>query len=161
FAHPTVAALGRALSGAARADGVGEPPPAGVGEPASFAEERLLVVDALEPGLAIHNASMIVRLQGVDADVDAARPALDESVRRHGPLRTHFAREGGRFVPVVARPAPLDVPLVDLSPLDDHTRRVELDRRAADQASRPFDPARGPLVRALLVRLAPDELALV
>src|SRR6185436_20085645 len=83
--------------------------------------------------------------------------ALSAIVARHEPLRTIFRDEAGRQEQVVAAPAPLPLPLADLTGLPHALRDPEAHRWIAGEAKRPFDLARGPVVRALLLRLAPRE----
>src|SRR5690606_10536647 len=53
--------------------------------------------------------------------------------------------------------ATFDVPLVDLSGLDEEERAQRVDALLEREALTPFDLGRGPLVRAQLVRLAPES----
>ncbi len=101
-----------------------------------------------------------VRLTGA-LDLDALRGAFREIVRRHEALRTTF--QPGEHGPVqVIAPAPsFDVPLVDLEGLAEDRRRRELARLSGDEARRPFNLARGPLVRAALLRIAAREHTLL
>src|SRR6185369_1888237 len=82
---------------------------------------------------------------------------LGEIVRRHEALRTIFALpEGadGSPVQVIQPAAPFVLPLVDLSGLPEAEREPLALALAGEEAARPFDLARGPLLRGLLVRLA-------
>ncbi len=134
--------------------------------PLSFAQERLWFLDRLAPESAIYNVPAGVRLCGqLSAAVLAA--VLTEIVRRHEALRTRFAADaasGGRLVQIVDPPSPFALPVVDLAALPGR-REEEARRRLSEESDRPFDLARGPLVRALLLRLspiaAPAEHALV
>ena len=91
----------------------------------------------------------------------ARRSARCRVVRRHETLRTHFPSRAGTRPVQVVRPgrvaAPGGRPLAPARP----RRASELDRRAGDDAGRPFDLVAGPLFRARLVRLAADDHALL
>ncbi len=80
---------------------------------------------------------------------------------RHEALRTTFEERGESAVQVVAAPAPVPLPLVDLSRLDAAVREPTARALAGEDAARPFDLRRGPLLRAALLRLGADEHALV
>ncbi len=167
FAHPTLAALAariRALRGAeekvpplVRVERAAPPP-------ASFAQERLWFIDRLEPGGALYNVAAALRLTG-DLDVPALARALAGVARRHEVLRTTFAAVDGRPVQVVHPPAPVPLPVVDLAGIAagraPDLAAAELARLAAEEAERPFDLARGPLLRATVVRLGAGESALL
>ncbi|HEX8559857.1 MAG TPA: amino acid adenylation domain-containing protein [Pyrinomonadaceae bacterium] len=143
-------------------EGVAEASPAqaiprrerGEDAPLSFAQQRLWFLDQLRPGGAAYNTAGAVWLDG-DLDAGALARSLEEIVRRHESLRTTFSAEGGRPVQVV-RPSPgLPLPLVDLAPLPEAEREARARRLAREEAARPFDLARGPVMRATLVRLSP------
>ncbi len=82
---------------------------------------------------------------------------LGEVIRRHEILRTTFRETGGRPVQVIAPPGPWRLPLVDLAALPADRRDGEAWRLAREEASRPFGLERGPLLRAVLLRLAAAE----
>ncbi|PTL74909.1 non-ribosomal peptide synthetase, partial [Vitiosangium sp. GDMCC 1.1324] len=124
--------------------------------PLSFAQQRLWFLDQFEPGSPFYNIPAALRLSG-QVDTEALRRAFEELVRRHESLRTTFSSRDGKPVQVVA-PA-LSVPLEVRDLLDVHAS--ELEARAHElmrqETLRPFDLARGPLVRTSLLRLAPSD----
>ncbi len=135
--------------------------------PLSFAQERLWFLDRLEPGRAVYNLPLALRLRG-RLDVAALAASHAAVVARHEVLRTTFAAADGRPVQVVAPPprhgslgraaAEARGPaLVDLSGLAPERREGEARRLGGVEAARPFDLARGPLVRGVLLALAPDD----
>ncbi|MET0395519.1 MAG: condensation domain-containing protein, partial [Longimicrobiaceae bacterium] len=126
--------------------------------PLSFAQQRLWVVDRLEPGSPAYNMPYALRLVGA-LDLAALRAGLDTLVRRHETLRTTFAQHDGVPVQVVHPPAPVALPLVDLRGAPDATGRAE--RLAAQEARRPFDLERGPLLRSILLRLGDEDHVLL
>ncbi|HEX7186036.1 MAG TPA: condensation domain-containing protein, partial [Thermoanaerobaculia bacterium] len=132
--------------------------PAEAPTPVSFAQRRLWFLHRLDPGSAAYNLPFGVGLSG-PLDPGALARTLTEIARRHEPLRTTFAEAGGEPVQVIAPPASLTIPLpvVDLSALPPERRRPKALRLAAEDAARPFDLARGPLFRPLLLRVAAAE----
>jgi amino acid adenylation domain-containing protein len=124
--------------------------------PVSYAQQRLWFMAQLEPESTVYNIPLAVRLRGA-LQVPALEQALGEIVRRHETLRTTFDAVGGQPVQVIAPPQPFKLPLVDLSVLPAAEREAEVRRLGVAEVQRPFDLAQGPLLRALLVRLAPDE----
>ena len=123
--------------------------------PLSFSQQRLWLLDRLEPGSTAYNMPSPIRLRGV-LDRAALEHALGEIVRRHESLRTTFAEREDEPVQVILPPAGFRLPLADLSGLAGELRSVE-ERRLLIEDKRPFDLQRGPLFRAALMRLAPEE----
>ncbi|HVR97271.1 MAG TPA: amino acid adenylation domain-containing protein [Thermoanaerobaculia bacterium] len=159
FEAPTVALLSESVQ-AARVDRPQAPPlvpaPRTGDLPLSFAQERLWFLDRLIPDSPIYHVPMTTRLRG-----RLRRPVLAASLRevanRHEVLRTTFGSVGDRPVQVISPEPRLDLPLIDLAGLPAERREAEAQRRLAEEVAWPFDLARGPLVRALLVRLAEED----
>ncbi|MEA2692905.1 MAG: hypothetical protein QOJ16_2292, partial [Acidobacteriota bacterium] len=159
FQQPTLAGLALAVE-AARFGGQaaqGAPivalPRDGHELPLSFAQERLWFIDQLVPGLAAYNIPGAVRMRG-GLDLAALEASFTEIIRRHEVLRTTFAASAGRPVVVIGLSYRYPVPLVDLSALPEPAREPEARRLANGAAGQPFDLSRGPLLRALLLRIA-------
>ncbi|HKH43314.1 MAG TPA: amino acid adenylation domain-containing protein, partial [Thermoanaerobaculia bacterium] len=128
--------------------------------PLSFAQQRLWFIDRVQPGSPLYNVPAALRVEGpLDAAVLAR--CLGEIVRRHEALRTVFIASQGTPVQVVQPPAPVALPVVDLSALAPYRRQTQALALAGEEAARPFDLGRGPLVRCLLVRLAERDHAVV
>ncbi|HVT59905.1 MAG TPA: condensation domain-containing protein, partial [Thermoanaerobaculia bacterium] len=126
--------------------------------PLSYAQQRLWFLDQLEPGNPFYNLPGAVRLAG-PLDERALRRALAEVVRRHEALRTVFVSDQGRPAQRIGEPPALIMPVVDLGTLGPRREKVAM-ALAAALVRRPFDLARGPLLRALLLRLGPEERVL-
>ncbi|PYQ65419.1 MAG: non-ribosomal peptide synthetase, partial [Acidobacteria bacterium] len=124
--------------------------------PLSFAQERLWFLHILAPESPVYNMSAALRLRG-RLDAPALAAALSEILRRHESLRTTFRATATGAVQEIQPWAPLPQPRIDLSALPEEARRGEALRVAGEEGSRPFDLARGPLLRALLLRLGEDE----
>ncbi|SEM69546.1 non-ribosomal peptide synthase domain TIGR01720/amino acid adenylation domain-containing protein [Stigmatella aurantiaca] len=128
--------------------------------PLSFAQQRLWFLDRLEPDSPLYNMTAPLRLRG-PLDVEAFRRACTEVVRRHESLRTTFQMAEDQPFQVIAPPAPHPVPLVSLEAHPPGGREAIALRMAREESSRPFDLTRGPLVRTILLRLAPDDHVLL
>jgi amino acid adenylation domain-containing protein len=166
FAEPTVQGLARRID-AIRAEGAAAQAPrlapaARDGEPLplSFAQQRLWFVHRLRPGSAAYNMPAPLRVRGA-LHLPSLRRALSAVAARHEPLRTRFALRDGGPVQVIDPPAPVPLPLVDLSGLPDGARRAQLGRLAAEEAGRPFDLERCAPFRCTALRLAEDDTALL
>ncbi|WP_219501729.1 non-ribosomal peptide synthetase/MFS transporter [Nonomuraea ceibae] len=128
--------------------------PEGRTPPLSHAQERLWFMEQYAPGTAAYTVPLGTRLSG-DLDAEALARALREVAARHESLRTRFVTDGeGRPAVVIE-----DEPAVEFTVAEsDEAGAAEL---CAAQLARPFDLASGPLLRALLVRLGPEEHVLL
>jgi amino acid adenylation domain-containing protein len=124
--------------------------------PTSFAQQRLWFLDQFQPNSPFYNIPTAVRLTG-KLDVVAFERALNEIVRRHETLRTTFATSDGKPVQVIAPQDALPLPVFDLTHHEVEVRETDALRLARDDAQRPFDLSRGPLLRATLIRLGNEE----
>ncbi|MDY6951374.1 MAG: amino acid adenylation domain-containing protein, partial [Thermodesulfobacteriota bacterium] len=128
--------------------------------PLSFAQERLWFLDQLEPENPAYNRPFALRLRG-PLNVAGLELALSEIVRRHETLRAVFSSAEGRPVQAITPARPITLALRDLSQERDAHQEAQARRLAAQEAQRPFDLARGPLLRATLLRLAREEHVLL
>ncbi|MEP7121256.1 MAG: amino acid adenylation domain-containing protein [Byssovorax sp.] len=158
FDAPTPAELAARVSGSLR--GAALPPLVAVPRDQklrlSFAQERLWLVDQIDPGNPAYNVPDPLRLVG-PLDVPAFEGALREVVRRHEVLRTTFATAEGRPVQIIHAEVPFWGGVVDVSALPAAEREPAARALVAEDARLAFDLARGPLLRARLIRLDPEQ----
>jgi amino acid adenylation domain-containing protein len=155
---PTVAGLGARLDAAA-----GQPVAAAVprvprDQPLrpSPAQQRLWFLEQLNPGSAEYHIPIELTIRG-PLDREALRLACQAVVERQETLRTRLRTDAdGQPVAVVEEAGRFELGLDDAA--GDHVRADEL---ADAEARRPFDLGRDPLLRARLIRIAPDEHTLV
>jgi amino acid adenylation domain-containing protein len=158
FTHQTIRDLAAAQRGAATGERgaalARHPRPEHL--PLSFAQERLWFLDQIQPGSPVYNIPLALGLRG-----NLSWPVLAASLcavaARHEALRTIFVQIGGRPVQVISPSLDLAPPVVDLAALPAGHRDGEASRLSAREATRPYDLAQGPLVRATLLRLAADH----
>jgi len=122
----------------------------------SFGQERFWFIDQLRPGLTAYNIFGAVHLRG-RLDAATLQRSFDELVRRHEVLRSTFASEGGVPVQVIGEPRGLPIPRIDLRALPAAARAERAALLKNEEAQRPFDLARGPLIRGVLLRLAGED----
>ena len=124
--------------------------------PLSFAQQRLWFIDQLDPGNSVYNFPVALRLKG-SLNLAALEQSLNEIVRRHEALRTTFSMVDGQPAQVIASNLTITLPIVDLTELPEVERETEVQRLVVEEARRPFDLARGPLLRASVLKLADGE----
>ncbi|MCP4662639.1 MAG: amino acid adenylation domain-containing protein, partial [bacterium] len=128
--------------------------------PLSFSQERLWLLDRLEPGSTAYNLPIAARLDG-ELEAAVLESCLNEVVRRHESLRTTFASRDGLPVQVIHPPARFRLPVVDLARLAESDREVRIMTLIRADASTPFDLEGGPLWRACLLHLDRTQHVLV
>jgi amino acid adenylation domain-containing protein/non-ribosomal peptide synthase protein (TIGR01720 family) len=160
FEAPSPAALAARVAAALGAgEGAFEPltrAPAEAEPEASFAQERLWLIDQLSPGDPSYLVPLARRLRG-PLDVPALRRALEEIVERHEVLRTTFSAQQGRPIPVVHAGSTLPFAHVHAAGEAEQAAREEL----AAEARRPFGLSRDLPLRARLVSLGVDDHVLL
>ena len=165
FEAPTIAELARRLDIARREEqGLVPPPITPVPRtgplPLSFAQERLWVLDQIEPNNPLYNIPRTLRLRGA-LHASALAEALNEIVRRHESQRTSFAVRDGHPVQVIAPSLTIPLVIQDLTGLPEGGREEEARQIAVKEAMRPFDLTTAPLVRVLLLRLSDEDHVLL
>jgi hypothetical protein len=123
---------------------------------ASFAQQRMWLLEQLEDGGPAYNSQLGLRFHG-PLDVAAVDYAVAELARRHEILRTTFHDQDGELWQAIGEPPDDLVEFVDLTgePTD------ALARATDDELRRTFDLATGPVLRVKLFRLHANEHVLL
>ncbi len=119
--------------------------------PASFAQRGLWFLEQFESIGTAYSTPIALQVSG-RVHRDALSSSIQRVAARHEALRTTFIDVGGEPAQLI-HPS-LDVPLayLDIRELPEIERQERLRRLAREEASRPFDLAKGPLVRFTLVQ---------
>ncbi|MFF5173342.1 amino acid adenylation domain-containing protein [Micromonospora sp. NPDC000089] len=120
--------------------------------PLTEQQERVWFLEQMVPGTARYHVPLLFTVEG-PVDPAALARALDAVVARHAVLRTRYGVTGGQVWQRVDPPRPVPFATVDArgGTPDAAARRVA----ALDAAARePFDLTTGPVLRAVLVRVA-------
>ena len=154
FESPTVAGLARAVSNGGQPLPPLEPAPAADAYPLSSAQRGVWLACQVRQDTRAYNMAEAYRLEG-DLDVSALERALQAVVQRHEVLRTtFFLQEGEPRQRALTTPLPV-LTREDLSGRPDAESAARM-RCERDRTER-FDLERGPLLRALLLRLGPQH----
>ena len=126
--------------------------------PVTFAQQRLLILDQLEPNSTTYSVPWSIRMSGT-LDAYALERSLNEIVRRHEILRTTFDTVKGQSVQIVS--PTLHVPLIlqDFSAMEAPEQQARA--AAMNEAQTPVDLKNGPVVSTKLLRLGPDDHVLL
>jgi amino acid adenylation domain-containing protein len=128
--------------------------------PLSYEQRQVWFLHELMPDPGLDNESRIVAIRG---QLDALRleDSLRAFIKRHEIWRTVFPSVDGQPVQVVQNHGDCEWSVVDLAEFAEAVREKQSLRLAEEEASRPFDLSRGPLIRAMLVRLGEEDHRLV
>ena len=127
--------------------------PPGETAPLSLAQQELWLRERLVPGIPpLYNECITLDMTG-PLDVAVFEESFTEIIRRHEAWRTTFETVNGQAVQIIQPAWQIQLPVLDLSRLHKAEREAEAVRRVAEDASRPFDLRRGPLLRPTLVKV--------
>jgi len=124
--------------------------------PLSYAQERMWILDKLEPANPAYNRPLNIRLTG-SLNVVALEKSINELVRRHEIFRTSFSIIDGQPIQVIAPSLTVNLPIVKLSDLPINEREKESDLMATEAAQHKFDLSQLPLITAKLLHLSETE----
>ena len=124
--------------------------------PLSFAQQRMWLLHHYAPDVPLYNSPIAFRLRG-----PLSAPVLERALRllaeRHEGMRTTFPSVDGLPEVEISDEVSFHLPVEELQGLPAAAREEAALERATAEARRVFDMAQGPLWRALLLRLAPED----
>lgn len=123
--------------------------------PMSFGQRRLWFLSQLEPESASYNTAIAVRMRG-RVDRSVLVDCFNRILERHEILRTTFAADQGDPVQIIAATGQVILETGEVAGTEEALRAA-----AQGEAQRPFDLARGPLLRLRLFAVGDDDHLLV
>lgn len=128
--------------------------------PLSWAQERLWLIQQSEPESVAYNLAFAWRLSG-PLNAQALDQSLAAIVRRHEIFQTVFRYQDGQPVQDISA-APFEgLALVDFRAHKGAEQKDRVSSCLVEESQRRFDLARGPLLRATLLRLGEKEHVLL
>ncbi|MEH2283681.1 MAG: amino acid adenylation domain-containing protein [Nostoc sp.] len=128
--------------------------------PLSFSQQRLWFIDQLYNGSSFYNIPIAFHIKG-QLNITAIEQSLDEILKRHEVWRTTFTLVNGEPVQNIVSELTWDLPMINLEHLSGKDWESEVKQLAAQSARKPFNLAKGLLVRATLLRLSEGEHVLL
>ena len=119
--------------------------------PMSYLQQGMWMMHQFDPSGISCNIPLLVRMDGALRE-DAFHGAVNEMVKRHEILRTTFLMEDRNPVQRIHSHMKIPIPMVDLSTIPPAERETKLKRISAEEGRHRFDPAKGPLLKMVLVR---------
>jgi len=128
--------------------------------PLSFSQQRLWFIDQLYHGSSFYNIPIAFHVQG-NLDIAALEQSLNEIIQRHEVWRTNFRLVNGEPIQETFPQSTWDLSIINREDLCGRDCEEEVKQIAADESKKPFNLAKGLLVRATLLRLSEEEHVLL
>ncbi|WP_319930494.1 non-ribosomal peptide synthase/polyketide synthase [Xenorhabdus santafensis] len=123
--------------------------------PLSFAQQRLWLLTQFEGMSETYHIPIALRLRG-QLDITAFQQALNTLFARHEALRSVFISVDGQ-PQIQLLPTDATLPLAQHDLRGEPDVKMVFDQLCTKAASEPFELSRGPLIRAMLIRLSDDD----
>jgi len=128
--------------------------------PASVAQERFWLLEKVNQGNTAFHMPAAVRLTG-RISTERLEAALKKVIARHEVLRTTFDDSNGDLMQIISPSSPFRLGVTELALQTLTDREATLDQAIRQESELPFDLAKGPLFRARLFEIAPEEHVLL
>lgn len=128
--------------------------------PASFAQQRLWLLDQINPRDVTYNIASALRIRGA-LNQAVLEKVFATLVQRHESLRTRFSNQDGEPFQQIDAFERWELPLIDLSALAPDEQQGRLMAEVHAETLTPYDLTQGPLFRARLLRLGDQHHVLI
>jgi amino acid adenylation domain-containing protein len=127
--------------------------------PVSFSQERMWLLQQLNPASAALNLPLTLRLTG-QLDQAVLQRSLNEIIWRHETLRTAFVVVEGQPTQFITPGLNLPMPVIDLRDLAEAQREAKVQALLNEATLRQFDLSQAPLMRVLLIQTDDTDFTL-
>ncbi len=124
--------------------------------PLSYSQQRLWLLEQLEPGSPLYNIPFALRLKG-KLNINALEASLNTIIQRHEILRTVFRDHLGTPRQIILPKLTIPLEVEDLRHLNKQAQQEEVQQIGRLEATTPFQLSQGPLIRYRLVQLDENE----
>jgi hypothetical protein len=124
--------------------------------PVSMNQQRLWILDQLEPGIAAYHITVCLRLTG-PLVTGALERSLGTIVDRHESFRTTFGVRDDAPVQIINPYCAIPLQMRDMSMHPGTDLEAQAYSFVREEIQKPFDLRNGPLLRTSLVRLEPEH----
>jgi amino acid adenylation domain-containing protein len=131
-----------------------------ISAPLSLTQQRLWLIEQLEPERSINNVINILHLRG-NLNQAALESALKKIVARHESLRTTFTEQDGEAIQHIAPYSEFRLITINLRRLRADQQQDEVKRIAQSEAQHSFDISCDILIRTVLLQLDQQEYVLI
>ena len=127
--------------------------------PLSYSQQRLWILDQLERTSAYNNCIAFNVIGSLH--VAALEDSFNEIIRRHEILRTNFVSIEGQAYQIIRPKMAISLNKISFQHLSKGEQLFEIEKFASEKALQVFDIEKDPLMRVILIQLAPNEHVLI
>lgn len=120
--------------------------------PLSFSQASLWFLDRLQPNSPFYNIPIALYITG-QLNLAALENSIKEIIQRHEILRTNFTTVAGQPLQVIIPSLNWKLQVISLRDLPENQREIEARRLVNEEARRPFNLEREPLLRATVLQI--------
>ena len=124
--------------------------------PTSSVQQGIWFLEQLSPPASLHNMPLLLRAVG-ELDQQALTHAVNAIIARHEILRSTFAAPEGLPVQTVSASSTIALDFIQLRAPDRASREQQALQLALEASGRPFDLAKGPLLRLMILEIDATE----
>ena len=124
--------------------------------PEWFVQQRSWIESYSRSDSVSYNYPLLLRISG-PLNETALQHALQQIVQRHEVLRSVFRWREGNMIQIVIPLSETELDIRDLSGLPETERQLQCQEIVRNETRRAFDPGGEPLLRAGIIRLAPED----
>ena len=129
--------------------------------PLSYSQQRLWLLDQLNPGSHVYIIPLVVRFVG-SLDVPLLEKCINKIIERHEILRTTFAPNSAHQpIQVIAPSLSISILQLGLQDIPSEQKDSQTRRLILEASREPFDLTQGPLIRAKLLQVHETESILI
>ncbi|MDM8515212.1 amino acid adenylation domain-containing protein [Desulfobacterales bacterium HSG16] len=122
----------------------------------SFAQQRLWFLEQMEQNISLYNLQAMLRLRG-NIDPELLERSFLLIIERHEVLRTCFKSDSNGPFQYISDHIELPFLHKSMEKLPESEKLGQVFELAAKEAQYPFDLEKGPLLRIMLIKLAPGD----
>ena len=128
--------------------------------PLSPMQQRLWLLNQLEPDSPFYNITRILRLKG-NLNIEAIHKAFEALILRHEIFRTIYKNTNEGLIQIILQAWNFELPVYDVEEEAGTEKQDIIDTTLKDEVKRPFDLASDLKLRAKLIRLSSREYILI
>ncbi|NOG44269.1 MAG: amino acid adenylation domain-containing protein [Calditrichaeota bacterium] len=123
----------------------------------SSAQKRLWFLNQMDPKSVFYNIPSAIRLHG-KIDIELLQKSINKVIERHEVLRSYYiTNDNGEPEQKIDNSAKIELNQIDISSANTEEVDSSIQKTLKEEAAKSFDISEAPLLRASLIKIAPDD----